>query len=113
MQTPPHTSRVKPEHIWTCSYFVAYKHSLMNSWVNSVPLDLPSVINHLVQSLPPLPTAELTDPHDDITLPRLIEALQNRYRIRQMMVDEFNKAGACLHFLAQLLLTDSDSSGLF
>uniref|UniRef100_A0A673A4A9 Kinesin-like protein n=1 Tax=Sphaeramia orbicularis TaxID=375764 RepID=A0A673A4A9_9TELE len=32
--------------------------------------------------LPPLPSCELTDPHDDITLPRLIEALQNRHRIR-------------------------------
>jgi len=55
---------------------------------------VPSVINHLVQSLPPLPSSELNDPHDDITLPRLIEALQNRHRIRQMMIDEYNNAGA-------------------
>ncbi|XP_034390991.1 kinesin-like protein KIF23 isoform X4 [Cyclopterus lumpus] len=54
--------------------------------------DVPLVINHLVQSLPPLPSSELTDPHDDITLPRLIEALQNRHRIRQMMIDEYNNA---------------------
>uniref|UniRef100_A0A8C3G7R6 Kinesin-like protein n=1 Tax=Cyclopterus lumpus TaxID=8103 RepID=A0A8C3G7R6_CYCLU len=54
------------------------------------PID--KVINHLVQSLPPLPSSELTDPHDDITLPRLIEALQNRHRIRQMMIDEYNNA---------------------
>ncbi|XP_056273656.1 kinesin-like protein KIF23 isoform X1 [Pseudoliparis swirei] len=54
--------------------------------------DVPSVINHLVQSLPPLPSSELNDPHDDITLPRLIEALQNRHRIRQMMIDEYNNA---------------------
>uniref|UniRef100_A0A665U8S5 Kinesin-like protein n=1 Tax=Echeneis naucrates TaxID=173247 RepID=A0A665U8S5_ECHNA len=31
------------------------------------------VINHLVRSLPPIPSSELTDPHDDVTLPRLIE----------------------------------------
>uniref|UniRef100_A0A4W6DWD0 Kinesin-like protein n=1 Tax=Lates calcarifer TaxID=8187 RepID=A0A4W6DWD0_LATCA len=54
--------------------------------------DVPTVINHLVHSLPPLPSCELTDPHDDITLPRLIEALQNRHRIRQMMTEEFNKS---------------------
>lgn len=59
---------------------------------------MPSIINQLVHSLPPLPSSELTDPHDDITLPRLIEALQNRHRIRQMMIDEYNKAGACLLF---------------
>uniref|UniRef100_A0A3Q3W0Z8 Kinesin-like protein n=1 Tax=Mola mola TaxID=94237 RepID=A0A3Q3W0Z8_MOLML len=47
---------------------------------------------HLVHSLPPLPSCELTDPHDDVTLPRLIEALQNRHGIRQMMIDEYSKA---------------------
>uniref|UniRef100_A0A7N8XTL6 Kinesin-like protein n=1 Tax=Mastacembelus armatus TaxID=205130 RepID=A0A7N8XTL6_9TELE len=54
--------------------------------------DVPSVINHLVHSLPPLPSCELTDPHDDITLPRLIEALQNRHRVRQMMIEDYNKS---------------------
>uniref|UniRef100_A0A673A3C0 Kinesin-like protein n=1 Tax=Sphaeramia orbicularis TaxID=375764 RepID=A0A673A3C0_9TELE len=44
--------------------------------------DMPLVVDNLVYSLPPLPSCELTDPHDDITLPRLIEALQNRHRIR-------------------------------
>uniref|UniRef100_G3NNL8 Kinesin-like protein n=1 Tax=Gasterosteus aculeatus aculeatus TaxID=481459 RepID=G3NNL8_GASAC len=48
----------------------------------------------LVHSLPPLPSSELTDPNDDITLPRLIEALQNRHRIRQMMIDKYNNTGA-------------------
>uniref|UniRef100_A0A3Q0R9S1 Kinesin-like protein n=1 Tax=Amphilophus citrinellus TaxID=61819 RepID=A0A3Q0R9S1_AMPCI len=41
--------------------------------------------------LPPLPSCELTDPHDDLTLPRLIEALQNRQRIKQMMTEECNE----------------------
>lgn len=59
----------------------------------SVSTDVSSVINQLVHSLPPLPSSELTDPHDDVTLPRLIEALQNRHRIRQMMIEEYNKAG--------------------
>ncbi|XP_068579359.1 kinesin-like protein KIF23 isoform X2 [Cebidichthys violaceus] len=54
--------------------------------------DVHFVINHLVHSLPPLPSCELTDPHDDITLPRLIEALRNRHRIRQLMIDEYNNA---------------------
>uniref|UniRef100_A0A665U936 Kinesin-like protein n=1 Tax=Echeneis naucrates TaxID=173247 RepID=A0A665U936_ECHNA len=57
------------------------------------PIDR-EVINHLVRSLPPIPSSELTDPHDDVTLPRLIEALQNRHTIRQMMIEEYNKAGA-------------------
>uniref|UniRef100_A0A673A0S3 Kinesin-like protein n=1 Tax=Sphaeramia orbicularis TaxID=375764 RepID=A0A673A0S3_9TELE len=47
-----------------------------------VDRDMPLVVDNLVYSLPPLPSCELTDPHDDITLPRLIEALQNRHRIR-------------------------------
>uniref|UniRef100_A0A8C5D586 Kinesin-like protein n=1 Tax=Gouania willdenowi TaxID=441366 RepID=A0A8C5D586_GOUWI len=49
------------------------------------------VLTNLVQSLPPLPSSEVTDPHDDITLPRLIEALENRQRIRQTIVDEYNR----------------------
>ncbi|XP_018537087.1 kinesin-like protein KIF23 isoform X4 [Lates calcarifer] len=68
--------------------------------------DVPTVINHLVHSLPPLPSCELTDPHDDITLPRLIEALQNRHRIRQMMTEEFNKAANTM----KSMLQDLDSN---
>uniref|UniRef100_A0A3P8PWR4 Kinesin-like protein n=1 Tax=Astatotilapia calliptera TaxID=8154 RepID=A0A3P8PWR4_ASTCA len=43
--------------------------------------------------LPSLPSCELTDPHDDITLPRLIEALKNRQRIKQMLMKDYNKIG--------------------
>uniref|UniRef100_A0A669CYH7 Kinesin-like protein n=1 Tax=Oreochromis niloticus TaxID=8128 RepID=A0A669CYH7_ORENI len=39
--------------------------------------------------LPSLPSCELTDPHDDITLPRLIEALKNRQRVKQISPDTF------------------------
>ncbi|XP_070686710.1 kinesin-like protein KIF23 isoform X2 [Pempheris klunzingeri] len=63
--------------------------------------DIPVFINHLVHSLPSLPPCELTDPHDDITLPRLIEALQNRHRIRQTMIDEYNKAAHTMKTMLQ------------
>uniref|UniRef100_A0A3B3V7C5 Kinesin-like protein n=1 Tax=Poecilia latipinna TaxID=48699 RepID=A0A3B3V7C5_9TELE len=55
------------------------------------------------QSLPPLPTSELTDPNDEITIPRLIEALQNRQRIRQMMIEEFNRAASKMKSMLQEL----------
>ncbi|XP_042268414.1 kinesin-like protein KIF23 isoform X4 [Thunnus maccoyii] len=73
--------------------------------------DMSSVINHLVQSLPPLPSSELTDPHDDITLPRLIEALHNRYRIRQMMIEEYNKAANMMKSMLQELDGNLASKG--
>ncbi|XP_067446003.1 kinesin-like protein KIF23 isoform X3 [Thunnus thynnus] len=73
--------------------------------------DVSSVINHLVQSLPPLPSSELTDPHDDITLPRLIEALQNRYRIRQMMIEEYNRAANMMKSMLQELDGNLASKG--
>uniref|UniRef100_A0A665U9H4 Kinesin-like protein n=1 Tax=Echeneis naucrates TaxID=173247 RepID=A0A665U9H4_ECHNA len=53
--------------------------------------------------LPPIPSSELTDPHDDVTLPRLIEALQNRHTIRQMMIEEYNKAANMLRTMLQEL----------
>uniref|UniRef100_A0A8C7W478 Kinesin-like protein n=1 Tax=Oncorhynchus mykiss TaxID=8022 RepID=A0A8C7W478_ONCMY len=52
-----------------------------------------SVMHQLLQNLPPLPASEITDPHDDITLPRLIEVLEKRHKIRQMMTQEYNRAG--------------------
>lgn len=55
--------------------------------------DVASVISPLLQSLPSLPSCELADPHDDVTLPRLIKALQERQRIRQMMFEEYGRAG--------------------
>ncbi|KAF3854887.1 hypothetical protein F7725_022942 [Dissostichus mawsoni] len=68
--------------------------------------DLTSVINHLAHSLPPVPSCELTDPHDDITLPRLMEALQNRHRVRQMMIDDYNEAANRM----KSMLQDLDNS---
>uniref|UniRef100_A0A8D0CPS4 Kinesin-like protein n=1 Tax=Sander lucioperca TaxID=283035 RepID=A0A8D0CPS4_SANLU len=68
-------------------------------------LYVPSVINSMVHCLPPLPSSELADPNDDITLPRLIEALHNRHRIRQMMIDEYNNAGSMLQELDNNLIS--------
>ncbi|XP_078113206.1 kinesin-like protein KIF23 isoform X1 [Sander vitreus] len=65
--------------------------------------DVPSVINSMVHCLPPLPSSELADPNDDITLPRLIEALHNRHRIRQMMIDEYNNAANRMKSMLQEL----------
>ncbi|NWT11543.1 KIF23 protein, partial [Vireo altiloquus] len=43
------------------------------------------------QSFPPLPSCELLDINDDQTLPKLIEALEQRHKTRQMLAEEFAK----------------------
>ncbi|XP_042332907.1 kinesin-like protein KIF23 isoform X2 [Sceloporus undulatus] len=50
-----------------------------------------SVTEMLLQNLPPMPSCELLDINDDQTLPRLIEVLEKRHRIRQMLSEEFAK----------------------
>ncbi|KAM9181567.1 kinesin-like protein KIF23 [Mergus octosetaceus] len=45
----------------------------------------------LLQNFPPLPSCELLDPNDDQTLPKLIEVLEKRHKLRQMLSDEFAK----------------------
>ncbi|XP_061451507.1 kinesin-like protein KIF23 isoform X9 [Rhineura floridana] len=50
-----------------------------------------SVTEMLLQNLPPMPSCELLDINDDQTLPRLIEVLEKRHRIRQMLSEEFTK----------------------
>ncbi|XP_027859339.1 kinesin-like protein KIF23 isoform X2 [Xiphophorus couchianus] len=65
--------------------------------------DAMSALNGVVLSLPPLPTSELTDPNDELTIPRLVEALQNRQRIRQMMIEEFNRAASRMKSMLQEL----------
>ncbi|CDQ86307.1 unnamed protein product [Oncorhynchus mykiss] len=62
-----------------------------------------SVMHQLLQNLPPLPASEITDPHDDITLPRLIEVLEKRHKIRQMMTQEYNRAADMLKSMLQEL----------
>ncbi|XP_061595662.1 kinesin-like protein KIF23 isoform X1 [Cololabis saira] len=58
--------------------------------------DDPGLLNQLIESLPPLPRCELVDPADDQTLPRLIDILERRHRIRQMMVEQFNQTANTL-----------------
>ncbi|XP_040198158.1 kinesin-like protein KIF23 isoform X12 [Rana temporaria] len=55
-------------------------------------VDEQAVIEMLIQSFPPIPSCELLDVNDDMTLPQIIEALEKRRRIRQMMAEEFNKS---------------------
>lgn len=62
-------------------------------------------LEQLLHSIPPLPRCELLDPHDDITLPRLIEALEKRQRIRQLIVDECKQAGVWELLLLLFLCT--------
>uniref|UniRef100_A0A669DX70 Kinesin-like protein n=1 Tax=Oreochromis niloticus TaxID=8128 RepID=A0A669DX70_ORENI len=61
--------------------------------------DMPAAANPLILSLPSLPSCELTDPHDDITLPRLIEALKNRQRVKQMLIEDSNMIKSVLQEL--------------
>ncbi|XP_068615330.1 kinesin-like protein KIF23 [Brachionichthys hirsutus] len=68
--------------------------------------DIASGINHLLHDLPPLPSCELTDPHDDVTLPRMIEALQNRYKIRLQKIEEYNKAARMMKSMLQAVDAD-------
>ncbi|XP_035192090.1 kinesin-like protein KIF23 isoform X6 [Oxyura jamaicensis] len=44
-----------------------------------------------LQNFPPLPSCELLDANDDQTLPKLIEILEKRHKLRQMLSDEFAK----------------------
>ncbi|XP_056664877.1 kinesin-like protein KIF23 isoform X2 [Monodelphis domestica] len=53
--------------------------------------DEQSVTELLLQSFPPLPSCEILDVNDEQTLPRLIEVLEKRHHVRQMMTEEFNK----------------------
>uniref|UniRef100_A0A3P9ARY9 Kinesin-like protein n=1 Tax=Maylandia zebra TaxID=106582 RepID=A0A3P9ARY9_9CICH len=63
--------------------------------------------------LPSLPSCELTDPHDDITLPRLIEALENRQRIKQMLIEDYSKTANMMKPVLQELDTSLISKDNF
>uniref|UniRef100_A0A8C8A186 Kinesin-like protein n=1 Tax=Oryzias sinensis TaxID=183150 RepID=A0A8C8A186_9TELE len=51
--------------------------------------------------LPALPPCELVDPTDDQMLPRLIEVLERRQHIRQMMKEQFNQTANTLQSMLQ------------
>ncbi|XP_046506223.1 kinesin-like protein KIF23 isoform X4 [Equus quagga] len=63
--------------------------------------DEPLVTEVVLQSFPPLPSCEILDVNDEQTLPRLIEALEKRHHLRQMMIDEFNKQSITFKALLQ------------
>ncbi|XP_074772959.1 kinesin-like protein KIF23 isoform X1 [Athene noctua] len=50
-----------------------------------------SVSEMFSQNFPPLPSCELLDVNDDQTLPKLIEVLEKRHKLRQMLSEEFAK----------------------
>uniref|UniRef100_A0A672SPW1 Kinesin-like protein n=1 Tax=Sinocyclocheilus grahami TaxID=75366 RepID=A0A672SPW1_SINGR len=72
------------------------------------PIDR-GVCELLLQSFPPLPPCELSGPNDDVTLPRLIEALEKRHKIRHMMIEEYNKTGKIIT-LFRSVLQEQDSN---
>ncbi|XP_066541784.1 kinesin-like protein KIF23 isoform X2 [Hoplias malabaricus] len=61
----------------------------------------PSALGQLLQSLPQLPPCEISDPADDVTFPRVIECLEKRLKIRQMLTGEYNKAANMLKSMLQ------------
>ncbi|KAM9183399.1 kinesin-like protein KIF23 isoform 6-T6 [Dugong dugon] len=63
--------------------------------------DEPLVTDVVLQSFPPLPSCEILDINDEQTLPRLIEALEKRHHLRQIMIDEFNKQSVTFKALLQ------------
>ncbi|XP_025152024.2 kinesin-like protein KIF23 isoform X5 [Bubalus bubalis] len=63
--------------------------------------DEPLVSEVVLQSFPPLPSCELLDVNDEQTLPRLIEALERRHHLRQMMIEEFNRQSITFKALLQ------------
>uniref|UniRef100_A0A4W6BR87 Kinesin-like protein n=1 Tax=Lates calcarifer TaxID=8187 RepID=A0A4W6BR87_LATCA len=65
------------------------------------------------QSLPALPPCELVDPADDQTLPRLIEVLERRHRIRQMITEQFNKTASTLKSMLQQFDTQLNAKETF
>ncbi|XP_053274949.1 kinesin-like protein KIF23 isoform X4 [Pleuronectes platessa] len=64
--------------------------------------DDPDLLNRLIESLPALPPSEVVDAFDDQTLPRLVEVLEKRQHIRQMISEQFKtKANTLMSMLQQ------------
>ncbi|NWW46042.1 KIF23 protein, partial [Pedionomus torquatus] len=51
-----------------------------------------SVLEMFLENFPPLPACELLDINDDQTLPKLIEVLEKRHKLRQMLLKQFSRA---------------------
>ncbi|XP_010014293.1 PREDICTED: kinesin-like protein KIF23, partial [Nestor notabilis] len=56
------------------------------------PINGEQAVSELVlQNFPPLPSCELLDINDDQTLPKVIEVLEKRHKLRQMLSEEIAK----------------------
>ncbi|KAM8761689.1 kinesin-like protein KIF23 isoform 3-T3 [Acanthopagrus schlegelii] len=66
-------------------------------------VDDPALLNRIIESLPAVPPCELMDPADDQTLQRLIEVLEKRHRMRQMMTEQVNRTASTLSSMLQQL----------
>lgn len=71
-------------------------------------VDFPVQLNQLLESLPALPPCELVDPADDQTLPRLIEVLERRQHIRQMITKQFNQTGTTFFLPNNIVLMNTE-----
>nr|XP_015809080.2 kinesin-like protein KIF23 isoform X3 [Nothobranchius furzeri] len=72
-----------------------------------------ALMNQLIESLPALPPCELVDPTDDQTLPRLIEVLEQRHRIRQMMTEQVTHTANKVKFMLQQFDSQMSSKDTF
>ncbi|XP_033847388.1 kinesin-like protein KIF23 isoform X4 [Periophthalmus magnuspinnatus] len=59
-------------------------------------VDDPVLLTQLIESLPPLPPCTLVDPADDQLLPHLIQVLEKRQRVRQIMTEQFKKTASTI-----------------
>ncbi|XP_063738672.1 kinesin-like protein KIF23 isoform X2 [Eleginops maclovinus] len=76
-------------------------------------VDDAALLDQLIESLPTLPRCELVDPADDQTLPRLMEVLERRHRVRQMMTEQFNKTASTLKSMLQQFDSQINSKETF
>ncbi|XP_077375515.1 kinesin-like protein KIF23 isoform X5 [Festucalex cinctus] len=65
------------------------------------PNNADALLDQLIESLPPLLHCELVDPADDQTLPRMIEVLERRHRIHQLMAEQIKKTANRLISMVQ------------
>uniref|UniRef100_A0A7N6C2T2 Kinesin-like protein n=1 Tax=Anabas testudineus TaxID=64144 RepID=A0A7N6C2T2_ANATE len=69
--------------------------------------------DELSQNLPVLPPCDVVDPADDQTLPRLIEVLERRHQIRQMMMGQIDKTANTLKSMVQQFDSQLNSKETF
>ncbi|KAM6980532.1 kinesin-like protein KIF23 [Aplochiton taeniatus] len=63
--------------------------------------DDPGILYQLLDNLPALPACELLHSTDDQSLPRLMEVLEKRQRIRQMMAEQYTKTANTMKSMLQ------------